>query len=81
MHKRGRSRISVKNILSHSNENHRRGTLLCFRSFPVSKKRMDKRGGWCQDFLSEIFCGTVPKKFVGESFSVSRISVIEKIFA
>ena len=31
-------------------------------------------------FFVEIFCLTVPKIFVGESFSVSLISGIEKVF-
>ena len=40
---------------------------------------MDKRGGGeYQDFPSKGFCLTVPKIFVGESFSVSSISGIEK---
>ena len=33
------------------------------------------------DFLSELFCLTVAKKFVGEPFRVSLISGIEKIYA
>ena len=32
-------------------------------------------------FSDEIFCLTVPKKFVGEPFSVSLISGIEKFYA
>ena len=39
------SRFSVKNFLSHSAENFRRGTLLCFTKVLVSEKLMDKRGG------------------------------------
>ena len=45
---------------------------------------MDKRGGGgvggreYRDNLSEFSCPTVPKTFVGESFSVSLISGIEK---
>ena len=43
---------------------------------------MDKRGGGeYQDFLSKIFCPTVPKNAVGESFSVSLILGIEKFYA
>ena len=36
----------------------------------VSKKYMEKRGGWREyrDFLSNFFCLTVPKKFVEEPF-------------
>ena len=41
----GVSRFSVKNFLSHSAEKVRRGTLLCFTKFMVSKKFMDRRGG------------------------------------
>ena len=34
-----------------------------------------------QDFPSKIFCLTVPKSFVGEPFSVSIFSGIEKFYA
>ena len=34
----GVSRFSVENLLSHSTEKLRRGTLLCFTKFLVSKK-------------------------------------------
>ena len=37
--------------------------------------------GVCHDILSETFCRTVPKKLVEEFYSVSLISVIEKLFA
>ena len=65
MPKRGISRFSIENLLSHSTEKFRRGTLLCFTKFLVSKKFMDKRGGEYHDFLSKISCLTVPKIFVG----------------
>ena len=58
--------------------------MLCFRKFPVAKKFMDNRGvggGKYQDFPSKVFCLTVPKNFVGEPFSVSLISGVEKICA
>ena len=74
----------MDNLLSHSTEKLCRGTFLCFTKFLVSKKFMDKRGGGGReyhDFLSKIFCLTVPKIFVGEPFSVSLTSGIEKIFA
>ena len=45
MHKRGISRFSVINFLAYSTEKFRRGTLLCFRNFLVSKNVMDKKGG------------------------------------
>ena len=43
---------------------------------------MDKRGGGkYPDFPSKVFCLTVPKNFVGEPFSVSLFSGVEKIRA
>ena len=44
---------------------------------------MDKRGGGGKypDFPSKVFCLTVPKNFVGEPFSVSLFSGVEKIRA
>ena len=54
--------------------------MLCFRKFPVAKKFMDERGEY-QAFPSKVFCLTVPKNFVGEPFSVSLISGVEKIRA
>ena len=42
---------------------------------------MDKRGGGYQDFPSNFFCLTVPKNSVGEPFSVSLISGVEKYCA
>ena len=43
-----------------------------------SKKFIDDRGGEYQEFPLKITCRTVPKRFIGESFSVSLISGIEK---
>ena len=37
-------------------------------------------GGDCHDFLSKIFCRTVPKTFVTEPFCVSEFSGIEKVW-
>ena len=74
MDKRGGvSRFSVENFLSHSFEKLRRGTILCFTKFLVSKKVMHKREGeekgsittFCRNF----FCLAVRKNFVGEPFS------------
>ena len=80
MPKRGISRFSIENFLSHSTEKLPGGTLLCFTKFLVSKKSMDKRGGGAEyhDFPSKVFCLTLPKVFVGESFSASLVSGIEK---
>ena len=52
-------------------------SVLCFRKVAVAKKFMDKRGWEYQDFPSKIFCLTVPKISVRESFSVSLISGFE----
>ena len=58
----------------------RRGTILFFTEFPVSKKFKEKRGGH-QDFLSKSFCVTVPEKFVGEPISVSLFLGNDKFYA
>ena len=44
--------------------------MLCFRKFLVPKKFMDKKGG-VSLFSGESFCLRMPKKFVGEPFSVT----------
>ena len=55
--------------------------MLRFRKFLVAKKFMDKREREVSRFPSKKFCLTVPKNFVGEPFSVSLISGIEKFYA
>ena len=79
------SRLSVENFLSHSAEKLRRGTLRYFKKIPVAKKFMDKRGGGggrvYHDFQAKFFCLTLPKNIIGEPFSVSLISGIEKFYA
>ena len=77
----GVSRLSIENFLSHSTENFRRASLYCCNDFGY-RKSLDKRvgGGEYQDFPSKIFCLTVPKISVGESFTVSIISGIEKVW-
>ena len=52
--------------------------MLCFRKFLVAKKFMDKKEGDCQKRPSKFFCLKVPKNFVGEPFSLSLISGIQK---
>ena len=53
-----------------------------FQKISGSQKFMDKRGGGkYPDFPSKVFCLTVPKIFVGEPFSVSLFSGVEKIRA
>ena len=51
--------------------------MLCFRKFPEAKETMYKQGEY-QDIPSKIFCHTVLKISVGESFTVAKISGIEK---
>ena len=63
-------------FLSHSAENFRRGIVYCCINFGY-RKSLDKRGEY-QDIPSKIFCLTVPKNFVGESFGNSINSGIEK---
>ena len=55
--------------------------MLCFSKIPVAKSFWIRRGGEHQDSPSKIFCVAVPKYFIGESFSVSFISGIEKTYA
>ena len=75
MLKRVMSRFSVKFFLSSSTETFRRGTLLCFRKFPVAKTFMDKRGGVSRFFV-ENFLSHSAEIFVKEPFSASLISGI-----
>ena len=65
--------------MCHSGEKFRSGILYCFITFGY-RKGLDKRGGEFQDSPSKIFCLTVPKNFVGESFTVALISSIEKVW-
>ena len=53
--------------------------MLCFRKFLVAKRLWIRRGG-VSKFLVENFL-SLPKHFVGEIFSLSIISSIEKIYA
>ena len=58
------------------------GTLLCC----VSESFLYRISSWTrsgeyQEFLSGIFCLTLPKNFVSELLSVSLISGIEKVYA
>ena len=55
--------------------------MLCFRKFSIVKKLMDERAGEYQEFPSKTFCLTVLKFLVRETFSVSLISGMEKLFA
>ena len=56
--------------------------MLGFRKFLVAKKSMEKKGeGGYRKFPLNYFCPKLPKSFVGESFSLSLISGIEKKYA
>ena len=84
---RGKSRFSIEKLLSQGPEKLRRGTLLCFTKFPVSKQFMGKRGGGggrreYHDLLSKNFCLTVPKNFVGEPFCTvfRKVSGSQKVY-
>ena len=55
--------------------------MLCFRKILLSKNFMDKREGKNQVFPSNFFCLEVPKKFVGQPFSVLLTSGIENFCA
>ena len=70
-------------FLSHSAEKFCWGTLRCIRKFRAAKNFMHQRGGGrrgYQEFPSKIFCLTVPKNSVGESFTVAKISGMEKVW-
>ena len=71
-----------RNFLSNSTETFRRGTrnpsVLCFRKFVVAKKFTVEKAGEYQNFPWKFFCLKVPKSFVGEPFSLSLISGIQK---
>ena len=58
--------------------NFRRGILYCCINFGY-RKSLDKRGEY-QDFPSKIFCLTLRKFSVGESFTVAVISGSEKVY-
>ena len=76
------SRFSVGFFLSRTPKKLRRGTLLCFTKFLVSKSFMEKRGEEEESgsikILRQFFLVSLPKKFVREPFSVSLISDIEQ---
>ena len=56
------------------------GDHLCSTNFLVSKTFWDMRGErQFHDFLSEIFCHSVPIIFVGEPFSVSLVLGIQNL--
>ena len=78
------SKFYVKTFLSQRAEKFRRGTrnpsVLCFRKFLLAKIFMDNKGGVSQISVGN-FCLTVPKKFVGEPFTLSLASGTKIIYA
>ena len=54
---------------------------MLFQKISGSEKVYGLERGEYQGFPSKVFCLTVPKNFVGEPFSVSLISGVEKIRA
>ena len=78
---RGISQFSIENLLSHSTEEHRRGTLLCFHKISGIEKRGGGREGVSR-FSVNIFCLIVPKNFVGEPFCAvfQKISGGQKVY-
>ena len=68
-------------VSQHRNISQKNPSVLCFRKILVAKKFMDKSEGEVSRFPSKIFCLTLPKTFVGEPFSVSLISGIEKVYS
>ena len=75
----GVSRFSVENFSSHSAENFRGAILYCCIN-SGKRKGLDRKGRELQGIPSNIFCLTVPKNFVGESFTVALISGSEKVY-
>ena len=62
----GLSRFSVEIFMSHSAEKFSRGTLQCVTNFGYRKILCFRE--LCHDFVSNFFCLTVPKNFIGETF-------------
>ena len=78
--KGGISRVSVENFLSDSAEKFRSGTPQCVINFGYRKILCFR--GLCNDFLSKMFCLTVPKHFVAETLCAvfQRKCSCEKVY-
>ena len=76
----GISRFSVEIFMSHSAEKFRKGILLFFRKFVVSKSLMNEKRGY-HVFPSKIFGLTVPKNSVGIPSMFQKVWGIEKFYA
>ena len=76
------SRFSFEKFLSHRAGKFRREPFCAvFQKTSGSEKFSDKKGGGASRFSVEFFCITVPKNLIGEPFSVSLNSGIEKLYA
>ena len=75
----GVSRFSLENFSSHSTEIFRAGILYCC-IISGNRKGLDRKGRELQGIPSNIFCLTLPKIFVGESFNVALSSGSEKVW-
>ena len=73
------SRFSFENFLSHSAEKISLGEPFNVSENLGYRKILCIIGG-IAIFYRKIFCLTVPKNFVGDSFSVSLTSGIEKVY-
>ena len=81
MLKRVMSRFSVVFFVSQNQKTLQvNPSLVCFRKLPVAKKLIDKRGEGSIKILRRHFLVSVTKEAVGEPFSLSSISGIEKVW-
>ena len=81
MDRSGKSPFSVENLLFHSTENFRRGTRLCFGNFLLSKRFLYTKGEGVPRFYVTNLLFDSTENFVGEPFSVSLISDLDKFYA
>ena len=82
MHKRwwrGYQDFASKSFCLTVPKSFRRGILYCCNNFGYRKGLDQRGGGEFQDLPSKVFCLKKPKKLEEEPFSVSLISVTEKI--
>ena len=76
------SRFPVESVLSHSDENFRRGNPVVFCFFSGIEKIFVRGGGEYQNFPSTVVCLTVPKYFVVEAFCAvfQKVAGSEKVY-
>ena len=81
MDESGKAPFSVEILLFHSTENFRRGTRLCFGNFLLSKRFLYTKGEGVPRFYVTNLLFDSTENFVGEPFSVSLISDLDKFYA